>query len=334
MKKHLITLFLFLFCTQMSYAQSVSLSISPPLIDILIKPSKSLLIAYTVENSGDPTIVKAQIRDFIPRGIHGGLQLQRASTSPARFSLDNSDLTLGQPFLLKSRGKKQLLLRIRMPEGVPNGDYYQALSIETDSGAQFQGLTSVKNSVTIATPILLTVTDSGATEQKGEISLFEGKGDLSFSLFGHHFELIESNSPLPIRLIVSNTGANRIVPSGKIEVESQIGDTSEYTILPDNILVKSERLLHASPSAVITCDTRSSSNRCGDGVSLVDSTMHIGKVTARASLNFGPGTDLQYASFTMIALPLRFLFALGLILGLSSGIYIATQKKTTSGDQM
>lgn len=278
-----------------------------------------------MENLGDPVIVTARLKDFRPTGINGEMQIGQTITSPIRFSLDNNDLKLEEPFLLKSRGKKQLLVKIRVPEGLPDGDYYQVLSFDSDTGAQFQGLTAVKNSVSVAVPILVTVSESGKTEVSGHISLFTSIEDFSLKILGTTYSFIESNSPLPIRLIVSNSGKNKINPVGTIEVESGFGNKNVYSILPDNILSQSERLVHASPSAYLECTGALRSKGCGISTSIVDTGMHLGKTTIRTAVNFGPGTDLQYASFTIFALPIRFIFALCIIVGLSWTIYYSTR---------
>ncbi len=334
MKKTLLTLLFGLIALSIpmdAYAQSVGLSISPPLLDVVIKPSKSILIAYTIENKGDPVIVRTQIRGFVPKGINGGLQLKSTVNSPARFNLDNNDISLNAPFLLKSREKKQLLLKIRIPEGVLDGDYYQALTLETDQGAQFQGVTSLKNKVTIASPILLTITESGRSDQQGDIALFQTVGGMTLPIFGKSFTFVESNSPLPVRLVIGNTGANRINPKGIIEIESMVGEKYEYGILPDNVLSNSQRLLQATPSAVLNCDKKGNSTACKDAYTLVDTHMHIGKTTIRASLNFGPGTDLRYGSFSVIALPIKFIVSTSVIIVVLIVVYRST-RKTPSTD--
>ena len=81
-----------------AYAQQFSFSVSPPLVELTTKPGKSVLIAYTVTNGGDPTVISADIRPFKPLGITGDVQLGDDLEGPIRFSLDNSNIQLGKPF--------------------------------------------------------------------------------------------------------------------------------------------------------------------------------------------------------------------------------------------
>src|SRR3989339_385690 len=45
-------------------AQQVSLGISPPLLEVLIKPGKSIMVAYNLENSGDPVHINVKMASF------------------------------------------------------------------------------------------------------------------------------------------------------------------------------------------------------------------------------------------------------------------------------
>ena len=59
------------------HAQQFSFSVSPHLVEMIIKPGKSVVIAYTITNGGDPTIISANVLPFQPHGISGDVELKR-----------------------------------------------------------------------------------------------------------------------------------------------------------------------------------------------------------------------------------------------------------------
>src|SRR3990167_6852006 len=68
MKKFLLVFLTVLFLgVPIVTAQQLALSVSIPLLEITIKPGKSVLIAYTVGNNGDPTALRARILPFRPQ---------------------------------------------------------------------------------------------------------------------------------------------------------------------------------------------------------------------------------------------------------------------------
>ena len=114
----------FLMLAQPAWSQGLKLSITPPLLELTIKPGKSVVIAYTVSNLEDPTVLTSFVRPFVPTGVHGAFTIADEFSGPVRFSLENSNIALEAPFFLKSNQGQQLLLKIRVPEGTPEGDYY------------------------------------------------------------------------------------------------------------------------------------------------------------------------------------------------------------------
>src|SRR3989338_5961428 len=101
-----------------SFAQQVSLSLSPPLLELFIKPGKAIMVAYKLDNLGDPTFLNLKVLPFEAKDNLGNIRIKPEFEGPVRFSLDNADLQLEQPFFLKAGGSQQILLRIRIPENI------------------------------------------------------------------------------------------------------------------------------------------------------------------------------------------------------------------------
>ena len=80
------------------FAQQVSLSISPPLLELFIKPGKSIMFTYKLDNFGDPAFINLKILPFETKDNLGNIRIKPEFEGPVRFSLDNTDLKFEQPF--------------------------------------------------------------------------------------------------------------------------------------------------------------------------------------------------------------------------------------------
>ncbi|MBI4004572.1 hypothetical protein HY358_00380 [Candidatus Roizmanbacteria bacterium] len=316
MKKRNLSLYIISFLILATYymlhatwvsAQQVSLSISPPLLEVFIKPGKTILVGYTVENHGDPVILKSDVRTFEPHGINGQIHMKDEFEGPIQFALDNADLELQSPFFLKTRDRQQLLLRIRVPVGTPEGDYYYSLLARSQPPPITEGITSSRAQVTIAGNILITVTESGNTQVKGKISLFD-------VLSANKFKIFDSFDKIPITLQVENKGKNMFKPEGEIVLKGKFGEKATYTIVPQNVLGESQRLLSATPSATIDCENQNNQRICNGPISLILSGFFLGKYTLSANVHFGEGLPTFFASAYFIVLPLKFMIVLFILL--------------------
>jgi len=290
-----VLIFAFCFLNFKVSAQELSLGISPPLLEIVIKPNKSIMVAYKIDNYADPVIARAKILPFEPLGNQGNIKIAKDFSGPVRFSLDNSDLDLEKPFFMKTRESKQLLLRMRLPEGTPDGDYYYTLLIETEPPPTVDGSTGGRAKGTIGANILITVTGSGMTEISGKIVLFDVIS--KFKPFG--WKIFDSNAKIPVVLNVQNNGKNMIKAEGEIVLNGNFGEKATYQIPAQNILAQSQRLVFATPSAEINQPT-----------SLVLSGFFLGKYKLAASLNIGESLTPLTASTSFVALPFRWIIGL------------------------
>jgi len=307
----------FVLCASITYAQQISLSISPPLLDVLIKPGKSILVAYRVENFGDPIIVGSKVLPFIPKDNNGNIQIKDEFEGPIQFSLDNANLKLGDSFFLKTHDSQQLLLRINVPEDVYDGDYYYSLLAQTQPPPTIEGSSSSRAQATIGSNILVTVSGSGKVDVNGKVALFDVLPHWKLDIFGRTLKLFDSNDKIPVVMIVENKGANRILPQGEIVMKGNFGETAHYDILSQNILAQSQRQLFATPSATIDCQNDSKEKACLTPTSLILSGFFIGRYLLSTTINFGEGTPNIFASTSFIALPFKFIISLFVVISVA-----------------
>lgn len=299
-----------------SHAQQVTLSISPPLVETLIKPGKSVLIGYTVQNLGDPTPILFKVRSFSPQGDYGEMIIDQDLSGPIRFSLDNTDMEFEQPFLMNSRDVRQALVRIRIPDGAPEGDYYYTILAESQPAPDIGGQSSPRATATIGSNLLITVTNTGVTEANGRIALFDITPLYKINVGSTQYNFVESQKVLPVTLVVQNKGKNRVKPQGGITLRGALSPTKSFPLIPQNILAESQRLVRTDGNL-----------RSDDRVSLKLTGFLLGSYTLSASVYFGEGSQQLFTNTSFIALPFRLIVVLGIFLFITLSFLFFTKKK-------
>ena len=234
MQKILLTIAFFLLTAIPASAQTLSLSIWPPLLEVTLRPGKSITQVYRVKNTGDDTVLTAQIVPFEPYGETGEVKLS-STPNPALsyFSLQNADLELNQPFEIKSGASQELVLKVTVPQSAPLTDQYFTMLINSDTKYLLTA-SGAKASGSVGANILLTVTDSEVLNQTAKIETLDLKG-LSLKDSFDQFEFL---------VRVKNTSDHYLKAIGQLEIENTFG--RKIVTLPlrtDNILAQSTRLL-------------------------------------------------------------------------------------------
>lgn len=301
----LVYLFIGLFIYSGSvYAQQVTLSIDPPIVQAKIKPGKSILVAYTVENKGDPTNLQFLIRPFIPVGQNGSLTLVSQLEGPVQFNLENADILFEKPFFFASKEKKQAVVRIHIPLGIPDGDYYYMVMAETVPAFSLGGKSTGVASASLGAPLLISVTESGITQIQAQIAELLLKPNTVVSLGKQTFMIVDSADTISITGSVRNMGKHIVQPNGIITHRSG-NFKKEYVVIPQNILSSSQRILKTNGGTPGPSDT-----------TLTLSRLTIGKHIVTAAISFNEDSSIHYKSLEFIAFPIRFLKIVMIALGL------------------
>ncbi len=237
----LFSIFYFLFSIP-AKAQTFSLGIYPPLLEVMMMPGKSITQVFRLENSGDEMILNTQIIPFEPADEFGNVSL-RGPTSrevgPPKgwFNFENADISLGKPFVLKSGETKQIILRIRIPQNTREDDYYFTFLFSSEPSARISG-TATQEAGVIGANILLTVSRTGKPVKKGEI--------IEFQISNVKFQIIDSFDKPEFLLRVKNTGRAFWKPFGKIKIEGLFRQKWEQELLPENVLAGSIRQIQVA----------------------------------------------------------------------------------------
>lgn len=224
------------------FGQTLSLGLYPPLLEVMIKPGKTITQAFRITNNGDPLILTTHVLPFTPRDELGNIHLQEEVTPPppqrSWFSLSNADIGLDDSFFLDSGKDKQVVLKIKIPDTAPEGDYY--FSLVFTSLPKISRLLGTEAKVKMAANILLTVSKTGQPEKSGQIIELKVP------------KIVDSFDKIPVTLKVKNTGSAFFKPQGEITLQGPLNLKAKFPILAENVLAGSTRLLRASPSAFLT----------------------------------------------------------------------------------
>lgn len=243
-----LILFLFFPVTNAA-AQNFSLAITPPLLEVMIKPGKVITQVYKLTNQGNDAQVYINIAPFTPGDKLGNINLKLDSTaSPppwlAWFSLQNSDIKLPGGFLLKSGETQELVLKIRVPDNAKELDYYSSLVFQVKPLNSLVDFSGTQASGIIASNILLTVSKDGLPLKNGSITEFSAFP--GFMLPFINIQVFDSFDLVSFNLIAKNSGQTVFKPIGAVKIINSKKKEMEFIeILPQNILVNSQRKLFA-----------------------------------------------------------------------------------------
>jgi len=227
-------IFIFLLPTS-ALAQTTSLSLWPPLLEILIKPGKVVTQVYRLtNNSGDSVQIIPQIYPFIPLGDSGQIEIiypkpESSTIEPIFFSIQGSD-QLTDSMTLKPRETRELVLKIGVPRLSTEKDYYYTLLFSTSTKDE-TGSNRTSSISQIGSNIIITTSETGLLDISGKITQFFTP------------KIIDSFSPVNFLVKIQNSGINHFKPFGKIEVTGILNQKYGIPLFEQNILSNSVRQL-------------------------------------------------------------------------------------------
>lgn len=299
-------------------AQQLNVSVSPPQVEILVKPGISVLQAIELKNQGDPVVFSTRIVSFEPQGDNGGRIFKDKAEGPLRFSLENSEVKLGEKFLLDSRKSFQALLKIRTIPNAPEGDYYYTFFFLSEPPTSQQ--TASRARAAIGVNLLVSVTSTGILKGEGKIAQFQVIPHYSFSFMGKDFALIDSGKKVAVILKVANIGTNVITPDAFIRLKGPFNLNKKKQLLSFNILKRSTRYLYQEDA---------SCNYCKGPFSTVFDGFFFGNYLLSTEIEFEGANKKIFASTEFWAFPVTFTIWLTVAVFLFTflWLYIAQHRK-------
>jgi len=193
------------------------------------------------------------------------------------------------------------------------------LLVQSNPPTLKDGIVASGAKATIGSNILITVTDSGIVDISPKVAIFDVIDSHRLNLLGRTMNIFDSFDPVPVVLILENRGKNYIKPEGEITLKGAFGATSNYELLPFNIISRSQRLIEATPSASLI-------TKEGRPVSLTVSGFFVGHYHLSTNISFGENSPTVFASTSFISFPFK--LTAGFILVLIITVYIIKRFST------
>lgn len=298
----IVLLLLLLIATKVTHAETSDLSVSPSVIRLVAKPGSQPELKFTLENKGDPQIIKLRIYEFRPVNASGHIKLSNIYTGPVEFKIEDATLLFKSPFLLKSNYQQVVNIKMSIPEQILEKDYYFTLLAETSPFPAPDGETTVKFSTQLGANILLSISKDGRTEKKASIPLFVVPRNIRLPFF-KNISIYDSFDNVPVILMIKNSGQNVISPDATVALKGwNIKRT--YTLDKKNILSSSQRVIF---------DRKNCSKDCPDSSSILMKGLFIGNYKLTATVSIEGKSSYIYTTTSFLALPIKLIFILVLI---------------------
>ena len=296
-------------------AQTISLSISPPILEAVIKPGEKIEQTYLIENSGSDTIISIDIYEFKEADKTGVAKIGKSLKEydplnfKSWFEIKEPKTIPGEKIKLAAKEKKEIKLSITPPENIENGDYYFTLVFRTELDDVFIKPESKAaiSQAEIGSNILLTITKDGIINPKPEIKEFKAPKIIDSFL-----------GKLEYEIEIANKGNSFFKPVGKITITSSLGEKYVLNLAPQNIIANSSRKINCiRDEQIIPCQ--------------VPTKIFLGPY--KATLMFQTEDKKVYEKTTKsFGIPIIILGGLTLMLFIISLLIIAKTKKIQKKD--
>jgi len=314
-------LFIFLLCsTNESYAQEFSVGIYPPIIQATTLPPTVIKPSISITNKTESEITfDIQLKPFRPSGkANGSIIYPNSKSLPEylifpkiKFLLDGnaiSQITLGP------KEKKDINLQIDIDRDTPLSDYY--FSVIFISSPEDKALEqNIQIPAGISTNVVLSI---GQNKSKNiKVELFSAPK-------------FNTDSAIPITLLVKNSGENLVTPSGNVEIKNMFGKTIEkIPLLPEYVLSNSSRYLTDEHYASRSANAQKLIQKSNDqNVILFEKGGLFGKYEAIINGAILEDQNLVYtSSLVFYVVPIPYIFSVVLAITIIIVIVLKIRKK-------
>lgn len=225
-----------LFIISPVHAQSLGLSIAPPIDEIMIIPGKEFSQTFTITNDGSDGMASIYIIPFRAQGENGNVTLDEknavteTSDYASWFSIISPVTSFGEKFYLSGGESRNVIVKISPPEDAAEKDYYFTLLFELNNeipgGISPTGPT---NDARIGANLLISLSKDGNPQKALNIVEFSAP------------RVIDSLSKLKFNIRIGNFGSYLFKPNAEISIKPMFGLTETLKIAPLNVISDSIR---------------------------------------------------------------------------------------------
>ncbi len=287
-------------------AQSYSFQLAPQLHEIVSQRGKKVVLPYTLTNIGDPQVIRLSIYTLQIKDNEGNYDIDPylAKENNISFQIVGGSVALDEPILIKNNEKLDFDIEMDIPPSINERDYAFSLIAETETQHGFSNANEILLQGGIGSNILLTVTDSGLIDSKGQIIQYDILSPKSITYKGKKIFFFNSNEAVPVLLIAANKGKNYTKASGSLTLIPQYSDKKSerpsYTIQPQYMFSGSQRILHTSKDPA--CDNNKT-DICNKTHSIVFNAPVLGIFRLAAVVSFGENSQIGYDNITFVSFP-------------------------------
>jgi len=206
-----------------------NLSITPSKLEIQISPGANYVQSYVIKNNSDQQVIlNSSIESWIPQGSDGNVAYTNTN-SDINFSLSNSDLKLGQNFIIGPNQSKQLVLKIQVTPELTSGDRYLTFFVNQSTNTSLSSNST--QLIKLGSHLLITVTKSEIPVTKLIINNFKTNTKFIDCFF----------SPLKFTGQVLNQSDYFDKIDKSITISKNDNEITKISIFPDNVLAHHSR---------------------------------------------------------------------------------------------
>jgi len=282
---------------------SLNLTLKPAQLEIIAKPGASFTQAYEVTNNSDSSqYLTTSILPWLPAGSDGSVTYDNVYSNPNfSFSLNNSDLALGQTFVLHPQETRQLVLKIKSDPGAPLADSYFTFFISQDlTNSLAPDSNFAAASGRLGSHLLISTSSNQSVSSQASVSNFTVSPKLKDIFFPN----------LQFKALVQNRSGYFFKTAGKLTITKDNLVIKELTLFPQNVLSDSSRsincLYQTNPEPV-------------EGPCTLNPPFWPGKYTATLTLD--PGQAAASASISFYVFPYSFLLLAVLLASLFFALF-------------
>ncbi len=304
----------------MAQAQTVSLGINPPILQIQAAPPANIPNPITIDNLSDDTVyLDISAKPFTTSPLLNG-QIQfidsMASQGNDPHILDKVSMLDGDTSIdsltLAPHQSKTLSLVIDIPQDEPPGDYYFTILFGSKAiGSDTSNLSTLTGAV--GTNVLLSIGPTDATT--GVLEKFEAP------FFLEH-------GPVPFSVLVNNTSKHFTTPQGTIVIKNMFGQAiGKVNLLPVNVLAQSSRYIPSEQPTRYNQPIRQAQDLQQYTNALWPETFLLGLYQANLSLKLSDQGPLFTRSIYFFALPWQGMILLAFLILVIITIVLRVKKK-------
>ncbi len=211
-----------------------NLSLKPAQLEFIAKPGSTIIQAYTITNNTDQSLLlSSDVRPWLPQGSDGLVTYDRVpQNQDFQFSLNNSDLSLGQTFLLKANESRQLVLKIKhQAEGKLGDSYFTFFINQSPNGSPDDGETRTTSIGQFGSHLLLSISNNENVPSLAKINNFHSSPKFVDILFPNI--IFQAN--------IENLSQYFFKIKGNLVVTKNNLSISQVELSPDNVLAHHQR---------------------------------------------------------------------------------------------